>query len=45
MNLKFLFDKYKEQPVFKIAMVMFIITVLIKTAILGYEFGQWLKVR
>ena len=44
MELNQLLDKYKNKPLFKATVVVGMSAILIKTAILGFEFGHWLKV-
>ncbi len=39
-----LFDRYKNRPVFQATAAIWITAVIIKTAVLGFQFGQWLKV-
>jgi hypothetical protein len=43
MDQKALFEKYKDQPMFKAALGIFIIVCIVKMAALGLEFGHWLK--
>ncbi|MEX8547097.1 MAG: hypothetical protein V5804_05790 [Mucilaginibacter sp.] len=38
-----LFEKYKSKPLVKATAVVGIAAILIKTAMLGFEFGHWLK--
>jgi len=43
MNFKQKFNKYKNQPMFKAAIGIWIVVFLVKIAKLGFVFGQWLK--
>ncbi len=42
MNLNQIFGQYKDQPVFKIATIILILVFLVKIAMWGFHFGQWI---
>ncbi|MDB5008722.1 MAG: hypothetical protein JWP45_3115 [Mucilaginibacter sp.] len=42
MDYKSIVEKYKDQPMFKATLGIFIIVCIVKIAMLGFEFGQWL---
>jgi hypothetical protein len=42
MDYQTIIDKYKNQPLFQMGLVVFIIACIIKLAIMGYGFGQLL---
>lgn len=43
MKLTSLYNDYKNKPVFQAGAAIFILVAIIKIAMLGFEFGQWLK--
>ena len=42
MDYSALIEKYKDQPMLKATLAILIIACIVKMAVLGFEFGQWL---
>ena len=45
MDDKPLFEKYKSSPIFQASLGIWIVAGLVKIAVWGFEFGQWLRLK
>jgi hypothetical protein len=45
MDNKLLFEKYRNHPMFQATLAIWIVAGVVKLAVWGFEFGQWLHIK